>query len=403
MAYLSLPKAFHGASANYESLYKQRFNSENAIHLGIEVSGYPAFFLMVPEIYNSIVRISRADKEILRLSHSLPPKAIEQFTMDNLINEIVITNEIEGVNSTRREIGKVLENLKNHDKKIRFRGLVNKYHMLNSGTWDEIVNPADIRKAYDELVLAEIQEADPKNAPDGKMFRKESVSVYSPSQKEIHKGIMPEEAIIKNLSKALDFLNGNSCQEPIAKISAFHFLFGYIHPFYDGNGRMNRFVSSQYITNICEPVVGYGISYTIKKRLSEYYKAFIECEDKLARGDITPFVITFSEILAESVERIQSILQDKYDMFSQYTVSLQNYMDQDGISKQAKEIAYVILQATLFASDGITIREMMSLFSISSRNTVYRKLREVESAVPLHRTRLENEVHFSINLELLDI
>ncbi len=30
----------------------------------------------------------------------------------------------------------------------------------------------------------------------------------------------------------------------LVSIAVFHYLFGYVHPFYDGNGRMARYLSS---------------------------------------------------------------------------------------------------------------------------------------------------------------
>ena len=50
------------------------------------------------------LRVSESDKELLRLMRDLPTKAIEQFAVKNLVDEIVITNEVEGVNSTRHEV-----------------------------------------------------------------------------------------------------------------------------------------------------------------------------------------------------------------------------------------------------------------------------------------------------------
>ena len=50
----------------------------------------------------------------------------------------------------------------------------------------------DIRTLYDEIVVNEIEEAD---RPDGEIFRKGVTSVYSPTEKEIHRGIAGEDKI----------------------------------------------------------------------------------------------------------------------------------------------------------------------------------------------------------------
>ena len=64
-------------------------------------------------------------------------------------------------------------------------------------------------------------------------FRRKSVSVYSPHMKEIHRGISGETEIIACMEKALFILHNKSIP-PLIRISVFHYLFGYIHPFYDG-------------------------------------------------------------------------------------------------------------------------------------------------------------------------
>ena len=50
------------------------------------------------------------------------------------------------------------------------------------------------------------------------------------------------------LSKAE--LNGDNINS-IIRISIFHYLYSYVHPFYDGNGRINRLISSYYISKKC--------------------------------------------------------------------------------------------------------------------------------------------------------
>lgn len=71
------------------------------------------------------------DKEIAKLSALLPKIALQQYINKCLIDEIVITNNIEGVYSTRKEIGEILDDLEGKSKN-RFFGLVNKYAALQS-------------------------------------------------------------------------------------------------------------------------------------------------------------------------------------------------------------------------------------------------------------------------------
>ena len=398
MGYVDFKRAFHNPAVDEKALYAERFNAPEAVHLDVQVSGNPAFFLMTQDVYEAALRVSESDKELLRCMRDLPAKAIEQFAVKNLVNEIVITNEIEGVNSTRREVHEVLDSLAKNDRRKRFHGLVNKYYMLTGNDGTPFRTPADIRAAYDELVLEEIMADDKKRAPDGDLFRKDSVGVYSPTQKLIHEGLMPEAAISDVLAKSLDFLNDGACI-PLARIAAFHFMFGYIHPFYDGNGRTNRYISSYYLANHYEPIMGYGLSYTIKKRLDEYYKGFTSCEGKLGMGDLTPFVIMFSDIVAEAAERIVSLLSEGRDNLFKYESAAARISDVAD-SKNLSGITSILIQATLFSDYGVTMSGLAETMQ-TSKQTPYRHLKVLEGMGLVEKKKIGKEVFHTVNLERL--
>lgn len=398
MGYVDFKKAFHNPSVDERTLYEDRFNAEESVHLDVNVSGSPAFFMMTQDVYEAALRVSESDKELLRLMRDLPPKAIEQFAVKNLVDEIVITNEIEGVNSTRREVHEVLDSLAKNDRRKRFHGLVNKYYMLTDNDGTPFETPTDIRAAYDELALEEIMADDKKSAPDGDLFRKGSVGVYSPAQELIHEGLMPESAITEALAKSLDFLNGGACI-PLARIAAFHFMFGYIHPFYDGNGRTNRYISSYYLANHYEPIMGYGLSYMIKKRIDEYYRGFQSCEGKLCMGDLTPFVIMFSDIVAEAAERMVSLLSEGRNNLFKYEGAAAR-IDEITSSKNLYAVTSILIQATLFSDYGITMSGLADTLQ-SSKQTPYRHLKVLEGMGLVVKKKIGKEVFHTIDLNRL--
>ena len=108
------------------------------------------------------------DRGIDQVMGMLPQRAIEQYMDKCLIDEIVLTNGIEGVHSTRQEIDDALEMLAEKDKTGRFLGIVEKYHALRTRERISIVTCADVRALYDELVLDKVVAGDPSHAPDGR-------------------------------------------------------------------------------------------------------------------------------------------------------------------------------------------------------------------------------------------
>ena len=208
---------------------------------------------------------------------------------------------------------------------------------------------------------------------------------------------MPEAAISEALAKSLDFLNDGSCIS-LARIAAFHFMFGYIHPFYDGNGRTNRHISSYYLANHYEPIMGYGLSYMIKKRLDEYYKGFASCEGKLGKGDLTPFVVMFSDIVADAAERIVSLLSEGRGNLFKYesaTARISDIAD----SKNLFGITSILIQATLFSDYGVTMGGLAETMQ-TSKQTPYRYLKVLEG-MGLVEKKIGKEVFHTVNLERL--
>ena len=98
---------------------------------------------------------------------------------------------------------------------------------------------------------------------------------------------MPESRIIETVEQSLSVLNDNDI-DIFIRIAVFHYLFGYIHPFYDGNGRTSRFISSYLLSRELTPLIGFRLSYTIKENISKYYKAFEVCNDPHNKGELTP-------------------------------------------------------------------------------------------------------------------
>ena len=356
MAYSSLAKLFYERPQQYEAMYQARYGNSDTIHLNFQIHEFPAFLCQNVELYKYLLAIQKTHVRIRQVRQALPGVAIQQFARRCLIDEIVITNDIEGVNSTRKEIHAVLDKVEDHKTKIRFEGQVQKYLMLQSAQDIALKTCQDIRDLYNDLVLSEVQQEDAGNIPDGKYFRKSSVSVTNSSQREIHRGVYPEDAIISCMDAALTFLNDPQW-EALLRISAFHYLFGYIHPFYDGNGRLSRFISSYLLAQELDPLIGYRLSYTIKEHIKEYYDAFKVVNDVHNRGDITPFVVTFLKIIQESMLQLESALEKRSKNLALYKSILeQNQLLQQ---EEYQQIAYLLLQAGLFSEDGISTPDLL--------------------------------------------
>lgn len=398
MEYRLLKELYYKDLQAYNSLYKERFESQYTHHIDFQIGDSPAFFIVTPEIQSKMLAIQRTDKRVFSIQKELPPKAIEQFSSRCLIDEIVLTNNIEGVHSTRREIDGILSDLEHHDKRTRFRGLVQKYLLLQCNEDVPIKTCIDVRHIYDDLALKEVLEDNLDNMPDGKIFRKDAVSVQSPTQKEIHRGVYPEGKIIATMEQALAYLN-NENEELLYRTAVFHYLLGYIHPFYDGNGRLNRFISSYMLAKELEPVLSYRLSYTIKENIEKYYAAFKICNHPLNKGDLTPFVNMFLDIIEESITLLVEALEKRRIQMLHYLEHIQ-YLP-DAKNSVIFSLYSYLIQAQLFSEHGISTKELLSYLELS-RDTLRKKLEIVENAKLLKIEKIKNEKFYGIDLNMLD-
>lgn len=402
MSYMTLEKAFHISKEEWEELYQKRFHSDVAVHLDFVIDGSPAFFIEDFEVTKHLTQILRLDKEISLLTKTLPGKALEQYSKKCLIDEIVITNNIEGVRSTRKDISDALQMLEQQsakrDKKHLFLGIVNRYSMLIQKKVFSPNTPQDIRDLYDEILLQEILHDDKSNAPDGKVFRNDECFVYGNDGKEVHRGRYPEKEIIDCMEKALDFLHDDSI-EPLCRIALFHYLFEYIHPFYDGNGRLGRFIFSSGLSGCVEPIISFRISETIKENLSKYQKAFTICNKPENRGDLTPFLIMMLSMIQSSAESLKEALMQKKDEWDKYEAMIP-FLHHNNDDK-VKQLYSLLIQASLFSETGITIAELKNVLKIKSYATLQSKLAIIKSQGLLIEDKDGKTKYFKINLEEL--
>ena len=191
MSYVLLSHLFYKDKNEHRALYEKRIASEATCLLPIKIGNHTAFYCLCPEIHNISMQIMQLDKYISRIRSELPNVALLQFSHKCLIDEIKLTNDIEGVYSTRKELTAVLNEMDGKAKKKRFYGLLNKYKMLISGDEFALNTSTDIREIYDDLVLKEVVDDCADNAPDGEIFRKDMAEVTTPTQKVIHHGAFP--------------------------------------------------------------------------------------------------------------------------------------------------------------------------------------------------------------------
>ena len=372
MTYELLSKLYYKDPTLYQMEYERRKNDPLSISLGFEIAGGEAFFVQTPEFLGLTARIYKKFITLTKLCTSLPGIVNTAYARKCLIDEIILTNDIEGIRSTRKEVLDVLTDSSEAPKKKRFDGLVRKYVMLLEDEEFEyeidLKSPEGIRALYNDIVIDEI---DKSNWPDGEIFRKDIAEVVSPTQQVKHVGLYPESKIIDYVNSVLGLVQ-NEDIPTLHYIAILHYMIGYIHPFYDGNGRLSRFISSALLKDEFSNLVAYRLAYTIKKNKSDYYKAFDIANDSKNKGELTHFILYFYGIVEQSLDSLIEKLSEGKEMLEYCRVALAERFRNTGFSgkKKLQDALWFIVQNCLFSSDPFSKKELAELLQTSG-NTAH--------------------------------
>lgn len=377
MKFISLTKYFYQhTQEEYETEYIRRLEAPFTVHFNIPIhqynrkSAYPAFLCYTGEILRLVEKFYKTYEQFLYTVNTVPPVVLYQFTRLSIVEEVKSTNDIEGVRSTKKEIREIIEKKGTHYH--RLQSVVHQYLELLGEEEIKFDTCQDIRNFYDDFTHQEITQENPQNRLDGSLFRKEPVQIEAATGKTIHQGLYPESRIIEALDQALRILHSEE-YPLLIRLALFHYFFVYIHPFYDGNGRTDRFITSYFLSRQFHRLLAVRLSIYIKRNKSRYYHMLEEADSERNRGDMTPFVMGFLEILIGSTEDTIGVLSRKNEQMRKYESRIDAFQLKD---KLLKEIYITLLQAALFYGEGISMADLMKVTG-KNRGTIQKRIDEI--------------------------
>lgn len=411
MTYIELKKVAYKLHQNKEEIYKEydkRINSIGTIKTGLfpnlmnrndpSKQKCELFVVPLPEIYTTTERIMKNSGVIEKLSNELPPMASMQFFFDTLTNEIISTNEIEGIRSTRKELKKAINAVENKKtKNVRLASTVKMYMATFDDRNIQIKKLSDIKSIYDRLLDNEIDKDD---LSDGKYFRQDSVKIINDSGTSIHYPPVGEDEINNRLEKWIDFINNKDIPFLIKSLVG-HYYFENTHPFYDGNGRTGRYILSTYLSRKLDKFTGMSLSKIVNAKKSTYYEAFKLTGDAKNFGEATFFVTEMLRLIEEGQQTIIESLSNKREKLVSVEKTIKSIYEPDSVENF---ILSQLAQVALFSDDRLNdVKDMdiiewakkSNLFNTNSIKKGFIKLTELGYLVQTSRKPLKH--HISID------
>lgn len=362
MDYKKLRIISYDRSIDLNKEYEKRISSYSTNKIGFKIhpfvnehrkseTTYELFYLYLENHVKMLQTINSNSSKISKLSRKIKDIPKQKIMLNYLIEEIQGTNETEGVRSSREEVGAAVyaAQSQNMTQKIRFKGIANMYFKIFEGFSVPIKKPEDIRNIYNLLFLEDVSE---ENILDGKLFRKDSVSIMDGTA-VVHRGNPTEESIIEDLEILISIMNNKEIPFLIKCIIS-HYILEYIHPFYDGNGRLGRFIISQYLAKKLDFFTGISISNIVNKNKKNYSEAFSEVSENKNFGELTFFVEMMLKLIIEAQENVMEDLYESHMKLEYFKEALEDL----DIGELSKNVLYILIQNYEFTLLGKRISDI---------------------------------------------
>lgn len=386
MEYKTLARLFHAdrsgdSYTNRDRLAKQRLEADSTFATGI---GTPLgeLFIATPRCVCMLTqKVLLAERRVSAMWRSIPGVMRWNYIHNAVSEEMLATNEMEGVRSTRKEIEAAVaaaqkSKSEGDAEKTRFSEFAKLYLNLTDRNVELPKTLEDIRDIYDKIALDEI---DDKDRPDGELFRKGDVEVQGPHGTVIHSGVSGEARISALLAQMMDLARSDSIPF-LQRAIASHFLFEYIHPFYDGNGRTGRYLLALYLSHDLTLPTVLSLSRTIAENKNEYYKAFTEAEDKLNSGELTFFVYTILGFIERAQQSLIEELGVKLDQLGKAKEIRRTLQEEFSLSSNAEDLLYAVMQEELFDTTKSMTLDEAGIHLMLTKQSARKYVHELEEA-----------------------
>lgn len=325
------------------------------------------------------IDVQMGGKIFAEYKNIITPYGKQRLLTKSIIEEAIASSQLEGAVTTTPMAKKMLvENLLPKNKSERM--IVNNYKTMQA-----LQNDYKNRKLSQEM-LFELHALITKDTIDqDKVYRyrndEDGITLNDQTKYIYH--IPPREEFMKSEIKRL-ILYANDEDEgrfvhPIIKAIFLHFWIGYLHPFYDGNGRLARTLFYWYLLKNDYWAVQYlPISLVIKEAPDQYGMAFVYAEQD--DWDITYFYDFHMRKIMQAQKNFIEYLQRK----TRENASIETILDKKFIlnDRQKEVLKYLLLKdenSYITASSYITLYKVSKMTSISDlkklekMQLVYRK------------------------------
>lgn len=206
-------------------------------------------------------------------------------------DEIISTSAIESIDFNRNSVRNILRGLAPKDEEEnRIAGFKKGFDFISDPS--NKITEENLHKLY-MMTIGDFLPEEEK--PTGNNFYRHD-TVYIVSDRIEHTGF-DHKKIPQFMNELINFANTEDGINDLIKAVILHFYIAYIHPYFDGNGRIARLLHLWYLVQRgYQSTLFISFSSRIEKTRKAYYDAFSAVEknqEYSGKIDVTPFVMYF--------------------------------------------------------------------------------------------------------------
>lgn len=315
-----------------------------------------------------------------------PQSSSRLYGIKAMEEEISSTFLIEQVDFTRDSVRKILSGLAPSDEsESRIFGMKRGLEFISDPA--NRITEETIHQLYETAIGAYLPQED--RLLPGHFYRHDSV--YVVGAKVEHTGL-PWQALPDRMGELVAFINEDSEINDLLKAALIHFYMAYLHPYFDGNGRMARLMHLWYLVQ-----QGYSsalfvpLSEYINKSRKGYYDAYTLAEENAQISgilDATPFLVYFIENV---YHRLSGTLPA-----TQTTAAFQTALSHGQVTEKEKALWEFVLSA--YGDVAFSTKQLEKDFGNAAYATIRSFALKFEKLGLLNSTRYGNRTKYAVRM-----
>lgn len=310
----------------------------------------------------------------------------ESYSVSQMESEIKSTLEIENIESSRNSIRSILNG--NAPKDFN----ENKIFGIKQGL--DFISDKNNRITEKNIFDLYMTSVGNYLSPDEQLlpnnfYRHDAVYVLGSDIS--HQGL-DFKLVPEYMSKFVQFISQNDSTGAIIKSVIIHFYFAYIHPYFDGNGRMARLMQLWYlIQNDFNSTLMVSFSQLISKTKNLYYKTFEDIEKNLKISgviDVTPFILYFNENVFDKLQ------EQKLD--SNVVENFQKYLEGGDVTLKEKDLFLFVM--SFYGENEFSTKTLEKDFKNAAYATIRSFVIKFERMGLLSSQKYGNRTRYKINV-----